>query len=165
MRARTATEIVGALCAMRNIGEGLNAPLVLWDDLKALNCAGYFTDDVDPTPEKLAILRALPLDGLNAEHVMVALVLTEDSTPEIAAERKRLSNYVVESLGGIAIGPVRVYDTETGAGLPTATWASIDLGDDVRLSTTQRPGESNEAVAQRMMDRAQVLSERRKVQR
>lgn len=98
MKARTATEIIGAICAMRNIGEGLNAPLVLWDDLKALNCAGYFTGDVDPTPEKLAILRALPLDGLNEEHVMVALVLTEDNTPEIAAERKRLSKLVMSAL-------------------------------------------------------------------
>ncbi len=107
MKARTATEIIGALCAMRNIGEGLNAPLVLWEDLKALNCAGYFTGDVDSTPEKLAILRALPIAGLNEEHMMVALVLTEDSTPEIAAERQRLGLHVVAAtvhrLGGSGV--------------------------------------------------------------
>lgn len=102
MKVRTATEILDTLQHLRDAGHDHVAPMVLWDELKALNSAGYFTGDVDPTLEKLTVLRALPLAGLNEEHVMVALVLTEDSTPEIAAERKRLSKHVMSALAAKA---------------------------------------------------------------
>ena len=156
---RRATEILADLALLTAHYSEVGVPvIVLSDELRALNGARFHGPDyIDPDAEILAVLQALPLDGMGHDCLMVALAMTIDA-PVFAAERGRIAALVVTALGGIPLPPLKVY--EKGSDKPLPQHASIDLGFGVSLTATMKDGETSMQVAERMASRALVFAEK-----